>query len=56
MSILHPLRPVIPLGRARWVILGIWIWSSAISSPNPALTQYLQIAGQWVCTNGKFFG
>ena len=53
MSILHPLRPVIPRGRARWVILGIWILSSAASIPNPVLTQYMQDAGQWVCTNGE---
>ena len=53
MSILHPLRPVIPKGGSRTVILVIWIISLLASIPNLVQTKHFKVEDTWVCTTGK---
>ena len=54
MSILHPLKPIIPKGRGSlWVICGIWAAALLASIPNIVQTTHFEINGIWVCTTGE---
>lgn len=49
MSILHPLKPVIPRAGSLYVILGIWLVSFLASIPNIIQTKHEDRNGNWVC-------
>ncbi|XP_059097322.1 RYamide receptor-like isoform X2 [Tigriopus californicus] len=51
MSILHPLKPVIPRAGSLYVIVGVWLVSLAASIPLIIQTKHVEIEmGVWVCS------
>ncbi len=54
MSILHPLRALVPKGNVSvWFISGIWFFSLLLSIPNAIQTELFKTeSGQMVCTTG----
>ena len=47
MSILHPLRAIVPKGNSSvWFITGIWLVSLLASVPNAIQTELYQVGGR----------